>query len=132
MLNTNSLPNFSIATLEGETRGRGEGVCIKPPKENTPEYFQSQSRDMNLVGFWDVVTGNKDRAAVIEFTTNGKMIFAFPEGVGKTRNEYYYTKGNVLYRLLVGDGFKVSNSVITYEYKLEENNTQLYLRSVGG
>lgn len=48
----------------------------------------------------------------------------------KGRAYYYYTKGNTLYMLTLGDGLKVSDRIHELEYQFSEDNGLLILKEL--
>lgn len=99
-------------------------------KDQTPEYFMNQQRDPLLIGKWrpfNTDTQEFYSDHTIEYRANGEMVIHHHNG--KEEVTYFYTKGNVIYHLSMGDGFKIRTGVWSERYRFEEHNTFLYTGS---
>ncbi|WP_042007431.1 hypothetical protein, partial [Capnocytophaga canis] len=64
-----------------------------------------------------------------EYSENGELIHIYREtGEKNKRIEYYYTKGDRLYVLNPGSGFKVSASVYEFRYEFSDSDNILILQ----
>lgn len=103
--------------------------CYSPPYEHTPEYFKSKSRDLNLVGVW-TPENEMESYPDLEFKSNGEVIWNYSKGGYTNKKGYYYTEGNILYFLDIGDGFKMNNWVRKMKYEIDEKNQRFRFKSI--
>lgn len=61
-----------------------------------------------------------------EFKSNGEVIWNYSKGGYTNKKGYYYTEGNILYFLDIGDGFKMNNWVRKMKYEIDEKKLQRF------
>ncbi len=95
----------------------------------------AQKRDSRLIGSWVSVAMHEDPSdnplIVFEYTREGE-VKRYQNGERFFLKYYFYTKGNILYELELGDGFKRSNWTREYEYRFSEDGDTLYIKERGG
>ncbi|WP_172917136.1 hypothetical protein [Capnocytophaga canis] len=100
----------------------------------TADYFKSQKRDSRFFGKWAVINSKTFEEVVTvtfysEYTKIGEHLRIDREtGESNQRVEYYYTKGDRLYVLNPGSGFKVSASVYEFRYEFSDSDNILILQ----
>ncbi|WP_392448210.1 hypothetical protein ACF3OB_02475 [Capnocytophaga canis] len=110
------------------------GVFACSEDENmTADYFKAQQRDSRFFGKWNVVDINTLEEVMTtvyrEYAENGELSYIYREtGEKNKRVEYYYTKGDRLYVLNPGSGFKVSASVYEFRYEFSNSDSILVLQ----
>ncbi|ATA75670.1 hypothetical protein [Capnocytophaga sp. H2931] len=102
-------------------------------KDMTADYFKAQQRDSRFFGKWNDVDINTLEEVMTtvypEYSENGELIHIYREtGEKNKRIEYYYTKGDRLYVLNPGSGFKVSASVNEFRYEFSDSDNILILQ----
>lgn len=103
--------------------------CLFPPYEHTPEYFKSKNRDPNLVGVWTLEVEVKGCPDLV-FKSNGEVIWDYSKDGYTNKEGYYYTEGDILYFLDIGDGFKMNNTVRKMKYEIDEKNQRFRFKSI--
>ncbi|CEN50578.1 hypothetical protein [Capnocytophaga canis] len=101
-------------------------------KDMTADYFKAQQRDSRFFGKWIFVDSNT-LEELSDFTHNyiedGELQYFYLTGEPYySRKEYYYTKGDRLYVLNPGSGFKVSASVKEFRYEFSDSDNILVLQ----
>ncbi|RIY36128.1 hypothetical protein [Capnocytophaga canis] len=100
----------------------------------TADYFKAQQRDSRFFGKWAVINSKTFEEVVTvtfysEYTETGEHFLIYRDtGEKNKRIEYYYTKGDRLYVLNPGSGFKVSASVNEYRYEFSDSDNILILQ----
>ncbi|CEN48354.1 hypothetical protein CCAND38_590006 [Capnocytophaga canis] len=100
----------------------------------TADYFKAQQRDNRFFGKWAVINSETFEEVVTvtfysEYTKIGEHLRIDREtGESNQRVEYYYTKGDRLYVLNPGSGFKVSASVYEFRYEFSDSDNILILQ----
>ncbi|ATA73537.1 hypothetical protein CGC49_09745 [Capnocytophaga sp. H4358] len=100
----------------------------------TADYFKAQQRDRRFFGKWIYVNSETFEEVVSttfyrEYTEIGELLRIYQEtGEKNKRVEYYYTKGDRLYVLNPGSGFKVSASVKEFRYEFSNSDNILVLQ----
>ncbi|WP_392448214.1 hypothetical protein ACF3OB_02485 [Capnocytophaga canis] len=100
----------------------------------TADYFKAQQRDSRFFGKWIYVNSETFEEVVSttfyrEYTEIGELLRIYQEtGEKNKRVEYYYTKGDRLYVLNPGSGFKVSASVYEFRYEFSDSDNILVLQ----
>ncbi|WP_042343327.1 hypothetical protein, partial [Capnocytophaga canis] len=84
-------------------------------KDMTADYFKAQQRDSRFFGKW-IFVDSDTLEELSDFTRNyiedGELQYFYLTGEPYySQKKYYYTKGDRLYVLNPGSGFKVSASV---------------------
>ncbi|WP_392420852.1 hypothetical protein ACF3OE_05820 [Capnocytophaga canis] len=103
-------------------------------KDMTADYFKAQQRDRRFFGKWIYVNSETFEEVVSttfyrEYTEIGELLRIYQEtGEKNKRVEYYYTKGDRLYVLNPGSGFKVSASVYEFRYEFSDSDNILVLQ----
>lgn len=102
-------------------------------KDMTADYFKAQQRDSRFFGKWNVIDINTLEEVMTtvyrEYAENGELSYIYREtGEKNKRVEYYYTKGDRLYVLNPGSGFKVSASVYEFRYEFSDSDNILILQ----
>lgn len=107
--------------------------CFTYSEEETPEFFKKQSRNPDLFGVWVLESSYDNYQQNIEMMPNGE--YYEHTWIDSRKNHvvesYYYTEGNKMYVLEMGDGFKRSDWVYKYDYRLTDDNTRLEITSSG-
>ncbi|WP_197063252.1 hypothetical protein, partial [Capnocytophaga canis] len=100
----------------------------------TADYFKAQQRDSRFFGKWTYVNSDTFEEVVSttfyrEYTKIGELLRIYQEtGEKNKRVEYYYTKGDRLYVLNPGSGFKVSASIYEFRYEFSDSDNILVLQ----
>ncbi|MFJ1322411.1 hypothetical protein ACILDT_05305 [Capnocytophaga canis] len=101
----------------------------------TADYFKAQQRDSRFFGKWMYVNPDTFEEEITtyyhNYTKDGEFHLIYREtGEKNKRIEYYYTKGDRLYVLNPGSGFKVSASVSEYKYKFSDDSNILIIQTL--
>ncbi|MFJ1262164.1 hypothetical protein ACILDS_05635 [Capnocytophaga canis] len=99
----------------------------------TADYFKAQQRDSRFFGKWMYVNPDTFEEEITtyyhNYTKDGEFHLIYREtGEKNKRVEYYYTKGDRLYVLNPGSGFKVSASVYEFRYEFSNSDSILVLQ----
>ncbi|WP_392420857.1 hypothetical protein ACF3OE_05830 [Capnocytophaga canis] len=100
----------------------------------TADYFKAQQRDSRFFGKWAVINSKTFEEIVTvtfysEYTKIGELFLIHRDTEEKDKSvEYYYTKGDRLYVLNPGSGFKVSASVYEFRYEFSDSDNILVLQ----
>ncbi|WP_172914399.1 hypothetical protein [Capnocytophaga canis] len=109
------------------------GVFACSEDENmTADYFKAQQRDNRFFGKWIFIDSNT-LEELSDFTRNyiedGELQYFYLTGEPYySQKKYYYTKGDRLYVLNPGSGFKVSASVKEFRYEFSNSDNILVLQ----
>lgn len=93
------------------------------------DFVLSQKRDSRLIGTWKKMLLYPDNNDIHtrEYTSEGELK-CYDNGKLYSIKSYYYTKGNILYVLELGDGFKRSNWTREFEYRFSEDEKMLLIK----
>ncbi|MFJ1262160.1 hypothetical protein ACILDS_05615 [Capnocytophaga canis] len=100
----------------------------------TADYFKAQQRDSRFFGKWAVINSKTFEEVLTttfysEYTKIGELFLIHRDTEEKDKSvEYYYTKGDRLYVLDPGSGFKVSASVNEFRYEFSDSDNILILQ----
>ena len=96
--------------------------------DSEKEQFLSRQRDARFFGTWTVLDSETGEGFYdVVYTPEGES-YQVRDGKRDSFTEYYYTKGDILYKLFPGDGIKRSSSIHEFIYRFSEDNKSLTLR----
>lgn len=107
------------------------GSCTSEPSQK--DYFVSQQRDSRLTGIWVLIDPRTNEMTEYEdeyIGCTGELIHLNLEKTSRIRKEYYYTVGNHLHTLTLGDKGKVAERTHQMEYRLSQDGRYLYLKEL--
>jgi hypothetical protein len=95
------------------------------------EYYKSQPKDANLMGWWDISTAiNSGCCLYCKFDSYSKPEYYLADnGELKSRdgNHYWYTAGNLLYVLEYNESWMYGSIETSYKYEIR--NDTLFLNN---